>query len=413
MTKRCSKCNVEKEVNNQNFRTHGRKENDYRNVCKVCERNYQHKNPSKNYKGIENPRKWSFEEIEFLKQHYSSMKSSDISEKYLTKRTVSQINDYAIKMLHLHKDIVIKEKPVVTKKKKPKWTQQEIDIIVNNYCTMKTDDIISMFNINKKRHEIVAFANKMGLKKDSDFRKQIRIETAMNNLKNIPSQKGENSPVWVERHSINCDYCGKELKLTQYKIDFTKMHFCDTKCAGKWRSENCVGEANNNFGKTWSDESKRKQAENSARTIANFHNMNKRTVPEIICAEILEQHNLKYDEQFLIKYYVVDYKLDNGLIIEVQGNFFHCNPRMNLQNSRKDFIIRKDKSKHTYIKKYYNCETLYLWEEDLKKNKELCEMLILEYVKNNGILNNYHSFNYYIDSDSNLKLIDSLYCVGY
>lgn len=34
---------------------------------------------------------------------------------------------------------------------------------------------------------------------------------------------------------------------------------------------------------------------------------------------------------------------------------------------------------------------------------ELCEKLILEYIRNNGILENYHSFNYHVD-DGELKL---------
>lgn len=100
-------------------------------------------------------------------------------------------------------------------------------------------------------------------------------------------------------------------------------------------------------------------------------------------------------------------------MIEVQGNFFHCNPVMNLQNSRKTKIITKDKSKNTYIKKYYGIDILYLWEKDIIENPDLCKKLITEYVNNGGILDNYHSFNYILDKNGDLELLEELYEIGY
>ena len=44
-----------------------------------------------------------------------------------------------------------------------------------------------------------------------------------------------------------------------------------------------------------------------------------------------------------------------------------------------------------------------MWETDINKNEELCKKLIQEYINCNGILNNYHSFNYSI-VESNLSL---------
>ena len=37
---------------------------------------------------------------------------------------------------------------------------------------------------------------------------------------------------------------------------------------------------------------------------------------------------------------------------------------------------------------------LYLWENDILKNLDLCYALIELYIKNDGNLINYHSFNY-------------------
>ena len=64
----------------------------------------------------------------------------------------------------------------------------------------------------------------------------------------------------------------------------------------------------------------------------------------------------------------------------------------------------RDKRKNTYIKKYYNINILYLWESDILNNQQLCKSLILYYIKNNGLLSDYNSFNYsLIDNKVTLK----------
>ena len=42
---------------------------------------------------------------------------------------------------------------------------------------------------------------------------------------------------------------------------------------------------------------------------------------------------------------------------------------------------------------------LYLWEKDINENIDLCWLLIQKYIANNGILDNYHSFNYHLDQN--------------
>lgn len=87
------------------------------------------------------------------------------------------------------------------------------------------------------------------------------------------------------------------------------------------------------------------------------------------------------------------------MIIEVIGDYFHTNPNKYLEQElnnmqRKD--ITRDMRKHTYIKKYYNIDILYIWENEIKNNIDLCKTLILEYINNNGQLNDYNSFNFFI-----------------
>ena len=44
-------------------------------------------------------------------------------------------------------------------------------------------------------------------------------------------------------------------------------------------------------------------------------------------------------------------------------------------------------------------EILYLWENDIYNNINLCRKIIEEYINNNGVLINYHSFNYSIKNN--------------
>lgn len=40
-----------------------------------------------------------------------------------------------------------------------------------------------------------------------------------------------------------------------------------------------------------------------------------------------------------------------------------------------------------------------MWEKDINENIDLCWLLIQKYIENNGVLDNYHSFNYHLDQN--------------
>lgn len=138
------------------------------------------------------------------------------------------------------------------------------------------------------------------------------------------------------------------------------------------------------------------------------------TKPEVVIMDILNNLNFPYIFQDFKKYYWVDFYLpEKNLIIEVQGDYFHCNPLVNLNYNvlDKNKIISKDKRKHSYFKNK-DQSILYLWESDIKSSIELCELLIKEYTKCNGNLKNYHSYNYNL-LNGKLTMNDSLVTIGY
>lgn len=135
------------------------------------------------------------------------------------------------------------------------------------------------------------------------------------------------------------------------------------------------------------------------------------TKPHIKVNDLLSNMLIEYDNEYSCKYYSLDIYLSQyNLGIEIMGDYWHGNPNKYKKeelNSYQLKDIKQDKSKHTYIHKYNNFEILYLWEDDINKNEELCKLLILEYIKNNGILKNYNSFNYYVNNNK-IKLKDKI-----
>lgn len=152
-------------------------------------------------------------------------------------------------------------------------------------------------------------------------------------------------------------------------------------------------------------------------TLDGTRNSLETSIPQQIINNVLEEMNIKYTPEFDCKYYLIDHYLDDKhLMIEVQGDYWHCSPLLKNRVSDTQGVksnVIKDKRKHTYIKNKYNIEVLYLWETDIMNHLELCRDLIKLYVTNNGKLGNYHSFNYEYDNNGNLQVIQNKYVIGY
>lgn len=192
-----------------------------------------------------------------------------------------------------------------------------------------------------------------------------------------------------------CDYCGKEYWDQDCKKK-NQYHFCSATCRKGWHK--------NVFSQNpeWKEESRIRAAKILSDGVIS-HTMTK---PQIAINNILDDMGITYINEYNIKYYAVDnYLNEYNLCIEVMGDFWHCNPinYSTIKYVRQRQTIRRDKAKNTYLLKYYNINTLYLWETDINSQPDLCCKLIEAYVKYKGMLTNYHSFNY--------ELINGVLCV--
>jgi hypothetical protein len=216
---------------------------------------------------------------------------------------------------------------------------------------------------------------------------------------------GENSPSFnndipLEERYVNCDWCKqKTLVYSLYKLkqieEEGSKHFCSVECRREW------------YAKEWSqsEEWKLESAERSVKMLEDgvfgIESEAQRKVNSF-----LNDLNIKYTNEYNCKYVSIDnYLLDYNLMIEVMGTFWHTDPRIYNEINYQNQVdrIKNDKIKSTYIKNNYGINILYLWEEDITNDEELCKNLILSYIQNNGKLDNYHSFNYFYDGSLHLN----------
>lgn len=212
------------------------------------------------------------------------------------------------------------------------------------------------------------------------------------------TRTGRDNPRY-KRVLARCSYCNKEFYIQRYKID-NENKFCSKECRVEWYSNIWSKRSE------WREESR----ERTIKMISNGQIPSTLTTPHKKVADLLSCMNIDYICEYPTKYYAIDIYIPvSNLMIEVMGDYWHSNPiKFNtpIYKTQKE-AIRRDKAKRTYIKEYYGINILYLWESDINQENGLCKRLIMSYIKNNGLLDEYNSFNYHIEDDS-LCLNDKL-----
>ena len=170
-----------------------------------------------------------------------------------------------------------------------------------------------------------------------------------------------------QQHSVKCtcDYCQKEFSMVINQYNHNINHYCSKECKYKAILQNKVSKI------------------------------------QIIINEVLSELQINFiNEEVFFFFYVDNYLNENNLIIENMGKYWHCTPWDNKDINETQYEnIRRDKAKRTFIKNQFDIDILYLWEDDINNNIELCKQLILLYINNHGKIPNYNSFNYCLVND--------------
>lgn len=363
MIKICSECGIEQELNNENFEPRKNTKDGFRNQCRDC----RNKSRRKRYVPSANNRKWTEQEKEILIKQYPLIGAKEIESKFLPDRTAEQIMDYATKKLKLKKDVSFKKS----------WNPDQISYLKENYRNPNILVKEIAEKINKSVSTVTAMANSLGLHRESIWNEE-------------------------EKSLLKLYYPTMETSVLQDEILKDKTVSQITKFAndnGILKNQNVAYQIRKNT---------------AINNLKNINNTKEPTKPEIVIIDILDKLDVNYLFQEHKKYYWVDFYIpEKNLVIEVQGDYFHCNPLLDLKYNvlDKKGIISKDKRKNSYFKNK-DINILYLWESDIKNSIEKCEVLIKKYLDNNGHLDNYHSFNYSLINKELIKNNDSV-SIGY
>lgn len=222
----------------------------------------------------------------------------------------------------------------------------------------------------------------------------------------VPKEKDS---IYYNRIETHCTNCDKIINIIPSKYKTTNRYndnhnFCSKKCCWEYRSKYYIDDKSNIANIEWTDELKNKMRENLIKRMNGNEKLN--TKPQKIANDLLDELNIKYEREYPEKYYSLDnYLIDCNLVIEVMGDYWHSNPlkfnkNAKLLNKTQFEGIHRDKLKHSYILNHRKIEILYLWEHDLIHNSEVCKKLIEKYINSQGVLPNYHSFNYKIINDT-------------
>lgn len=219
------------------------------------------------------------------------------------------------------------------------------------------------------------------------------------NARPFPSTKGVLNPKYlhdIDHHAI-CQWCKTIFETSGYKARTKKAIFCSKECRRNW------------YANVWSQTNEWKETSKiRAIKILSDNKISKtHSGIQIIVNNMLNKCNILYENEKPFLYFSVDnYLIDSNLVIENMGTYWHCDHRKYDEIVYESQVnrIKKDKAKRTFIRNNFGIEPLYLWEYDINNNAFICEELIKLYAISNGVLANYHSFNYeFIEGKISIK----------
>jgi len=107
----------------------------------------------------------------------------------------------------------------------------------------------------------------------------------------------------------------------------------------------------------------------------------KNTSIELMVADALTILNIEYEPQYRIGRFTVDFFVPAlSLVIEVQGDYWHANPKLYDGKPLNKSQLRtreRDKRKRAYFAVHPEYRLVELWESDIRANPTDCVSLIL------------------------------------
>lgn len=302
--------------------------------------------------------KWDEEKVKFLEENYSDMTNPELAKYFET--TVGAIERQAAKRG------LSKSKETVSRSKR-KWSDEKIAFLKANYKKMKPKELASILGITL--NNLYNMAKHYGLQESTNstrnHKKSHRLwedEEVEFLLANYEDKTLDELSKSLNRSKNSITYKMTSLNIRKYKRkenwnaredEYLKKYYKDGLMLQMMK------ELNRSF-----------KAIHTRANLLDLHH-NTSTYIEREVEEILKSNNVKYVSQYRIRGFIADFLIGDNLVIEVQGDYWHCNPLIynEPQNEIQKHKIKQDRMKRGCFNEL-GYKILYVWEYDLNNNYE-------------------------------------------
>lgn len=252
--------------------------------------------------------------------------------------------------------------------KRDKWTKAEDDYILNNHKKYSYSQIAR--ELHKTESAVQQRASKvLAIKKDSPQKwTQEEIEYLK---KHIESDSYES----IKKHLRGRSYSSIYNKVWELGLipDNVKNYKKVKKDQILFIIANCDTmtdtELGNKFGISAEAVSEIRKKHGIKKTFSSSHRI---TYIEDFVKKQLDDNEIDYKFNQKLGNFIPDFQLDNNIIIEVNGDYFHCNPELYPDGPKDEIqikhVLRDYYKKCFYVSNKYN--VYYFWENDIIKNPE-------------------------------------------
>lgn len=154
---------------------------------------------------------------------------------------------------------------------------------------------------------------------------------------------------------------------------------------GKKRPKEVLDKLNKGMLEYWAKEENREKRKLDMSVYIQKHQYNNKTLLELKFEDLLKSLNIDFISQYTMCGYNFDYYVPkNNIIIEVDGDFWHCNPKKfpNGPIYKSQYItIKNDKKKDLICENTKNIILLRFWESDINQNPQMIIDKLIEYIQ--------------------------------
>jgi len=189
---------------------------------------------------------------------------------------------------------------------------------------------------------------------------------------------------------IQCEFCGRETYKMHSLFIGRKNHFCSCKCANAFQGRNKLSFICKTCGKKFRWSPSRIKQQNPTYCSIECRNADEEWIRkacingnliqqkkkglnkiELLGRKILNDLNLEFDEQVIIAdKFLVDVFVPNyNLIIQWDGDYWHCHPKYIKPDERQMRRKQIDRSQNKYFE-VCGYKILRFWESEIKRETE-------------------------------------------